>query len=58
MDLIHHERIKLLATFLNSTGVAVFAVGGVSPLFFDAIRREPIAGDCHGDQRHLYCYCV
>ncbi|MGA1801291.1 hypothetical protein [Rhizobium sp. HT1-10] len=33
MDLIHNERIKLLATFLNSVGVAVFAVGGLSPLF-------------------------
>jgi hypothetical protein len=33
MELIHNERIKLLATFLNSIGVAVFGVGGLSPLF-------------------------
>jgi hypothetical protein len=33
MDLIHNERIKLLATFLNGVGVAVLAVGGLSPLF-------------------------
>lgn len=32
MDLIHNERIKLLATFLNSCGVAVLGVGGLSPL--------------------------
>jgi hypothetical protein len=33
MDLIHNERIKLLATFLNGIAVAVFAVGGLAPLF-------------------------
>jgi hypothetical protein len=32
MDLIHNERIKLLATFLNSSGVAVLGIGGLSPL--------------------------
>jgi len=32
MDLIHNERIKLLATFLNSVGVAVFAVCYPGPI--------------------------
>jgi hypothetical protein len=30
---IHNERIKLLATFVNGTGIAVFAVGCLAPLF-------------------------
>lgn len=30
---IHNERIKLLATFVNGTGIAVFAVGGLAPVF-------------------------
>lgn len=30
---IHNERLKLLATFLNGIGVAVFAVGGLAPVF-------------------------
>lgn len=30
---IHNERIKLLATFINGTGIAVFAVGGLAPVF-------------------------
>lgn len=33
MSLIHNERIKLLATFVNGLGIAVFAVGGLAPLF-------------------------
>ncbi|PIO46455.1 hypothetical protein B5P45_01225 [Phyllobacterium zundukense] len=32
MDLIYNERIKLLATFINSIGIAIFAVGGLAPL--------------------------
>ena len=30
---IHNERIKLLATFVNGSGIAVFAVGGLAPMF-------------------------
>ena len=33
MDLIHNERIKLLATFLNGIAIAIFAVGGLAPVF-------------------------
>ncbi|MHC1549462.1 hypothetical protein [Phyllobacterium sp. K27] len=32
MDAIYNERIKLFATFLNSVGIAIFAVGGLAPL--------------------------
>ena len=31
--LIFNERIKLLAAFLNGLGIALFAVGGLAPLF-------------------------
>jgi len=30
---VHNERIKLLATFVNGAGIAVFAVGGLAPMF-------------------------
>ncbi|MEI4483659.1 MULTISPECIES: hypothetical protein [unclassified Phyllobacterium] len=30
--MIYNERIKLFATFLNSVGVAILAVGGLAPL--------------------------
>ena len=33
MSLIHNERIKLLATFINGVGIAVFAIGGLAPVF-------------------------
>lgn len=29
---IHNERIKLLATYLNGIGIAIFAVGGLAPI--------------------------
>ncbi|WP_420962154.1 amino acid transporter [Brucella sp. IR073] len=32
MTLIHNERIKLLATYFNGIGIAVFAVGGFAPV--------------------------
>jgi hypothetical protein len=32
MDVIYNERIKLLATFVNGVGIAIFAVGGLGPL--------------------------
>jgi hypothetical protein len=32
MDAIYNERIKLFATFVNSIGIATFAVGGLAPL--------------------------
>lgn len=33
MSLIHNERIKLTATFLNGVAIAVIAVGGLAPMF-------------------------
>ena len=33
MDLIRNERIRLFATYLNGIAIAVFAVGGLAPLF-------------------------
>jgi hypothetical protein len=32
LDAIYNERVKLFATFLNSVGIAIFAVGGLAPL--------------------------
>lgn len=32
MSPIRNEQLKLSATFLNGAGIAVFAVGGISPL--------------------------
>jgi hypothetical protein len=31
--LVNNERLKLLATFMNGIAIAVFAVGGLAPLF-------------------------
>lgn len=31
--LVQNERLKLLATYLNGLSIAVFAVGGLAPLF-------------------------
>ncbi|MBM3603443.1 MAG: amino acid transporter [Alphaproteobacteria bacterium] len=33
MTLIRNEQTKLTATFLNGIGIAVFAVGGLAPVF-------------------------
>ena len=33
MSMIHNERLKLLATFLNGLGIALFGVGGLAPVF-------------------------
>lgn len=33
MTLIRNEQTKLLATYLNGLGVAVFAVGSLAPVF-------------------------
>ena len=32
MSLIHNERTKLTATYLNGVAVALFAVGAISPV--------------------------
>lgn len=33
MTLIRNEQTKLLATYLNGLGIAVFAVGSLAPVF-------------------------
>lgn len=33
MSLIRNEQTKLTATFLNGLAIAIFAVGGLAPLF-------------------------
>ena len=33
MSLIHNEQAKLTATYVNGLAIAVFAVGGLAPLF-------------------------
>lgn len=33
--LVNNERLKLLATFVNGTAIALFAVGGLAPIFTD-----------------------
>jgi hypothetical protein len=33
MSLIHNERTKLTATYLNGMAIAIFAVGGLAPAF-------------------------
>ncbi len=32
LDLVHNERVKLRATYLNGMAIAVLAVGGFAPL--------------------------
>ena len=41
MSLIHNERTKLTATFLNNVAVALFAVGALAPLVAGV---RPLAG--------------
>lgn len=33
MSLIRNERLKLFATYLNGLAIAIFALGGLAPLF-------------------------
>lgn len=33
--LVNNERLKLLATFVNGAAIALFAVGGLAPVFSD-----------------------
>lgn len=37
---VHNERIKLLASFVNGAGIAVFAVGGLAPIFSSLYRAS------------------
>ncbi len=33
MSLIHNERTKLTATYVNGLAIALFAIGGLAPVF-------------------------
>lgn len=33
MSLIRNERLKLFATYLNGLAIAIFALGGLGPIF-------------------------
>ncbi len=40
--LVDNERLKLLATFLNGLGIAVFAVGALAPLISAIYASNPV----------------
>ena len=45
MNLIHNEQTKLTATYLNGLAIALFAVGGLAPVFsytFGSIVGQPL----------------
>ena len=42
MSLVHNERTKLRATYLNGLAIALFAVGALAPLFTAA--SAPVRG--------------
>lgn len=39
---IHNERLKLTATWFNGIAIAVFAVGGLAPLFTMLYGDRPL----------------
>jgi sterol desaturase/sphingolipid hydroxylase (fatty acid hydroxylase superfamily) len=39
---IHNERTKLTAAWLNGLAIAVFAIGGISPMFAALYGAAPI----------------
>ena len=41
MSLIHNEQTKLRATYLNGLAIALFAVGGLTPLFSGLYATPP-----------------
>jgi len=41
--LVRNERLKLFATYLNGLGIALFAVGGLAPLFSVLYGTVPAA---------------
>lgn len=44
MNLIHNERIKLFATYLNGLAIAIFAVGALAPSFSMLYGTLPNSG--------------
>ena len=46
MNLVHNELAKLTATYVNGLAIAIFAVGGLAPLFTSlyAASSAPISG--------------
>jgi hypothetical protein len=43
MNLVHNEQAKLTATYVNGLAIAVFAVGGLAPLFSILYSDRPAA---------------
>jgi hypothetical protein len=43
MSLIHNELAKLSATYVNGLAIAVFAVGGLAPIFTNLYATNPTA---------------
>jgi hypothetical protein len=41
MNLVHNEKIKLTATWLNGLSIAIFAVGGFAPLLSGIYQSGP-----------------
>lgn len=44
MPLIRNEQTKLTATFLNGLAIAIFAVGGLAPIFSNLYNPDGIPG--------------
>lgn len=42
--LVNNERLKLLVTFVNGMGIAVFAVGVLAPIVASASRSDSFGG--------------
>jgi hypothetical protein len=43
MSLIHNELAKLSATYVNGLAIALFAVGGLAPIFTNIYGTTPSA---------------
>jgi hypothetical protein len=41
MSLVHNERTKLTATYINGLAIAVFAVGGLAPILSNLYAGAP-----------------
>ncbi|CAO4182082.1 amino acid transporter [Methylorubrum populi] len=52
---IHNERAKLTATYVNGVAIAVFAVGGLAPIFAVRPSGSPPAGTLFAS---AFCLCI
>ena len=61
MNLVHNERVKLLATLLNTVAAVAFVVGALTPFtgtLTDRGQRCYGLGPGRGDRRGLAHACV